>query len=373
MILRPVDRGARTRTSSPQNARGWKRLSFALAITMTGACIGGYALLSITVNGLPPVFLSDGQAVFFQPASESKTDTIDLFMDSDAEGDHPFVQYQIDACGPRPYNGYLLLNQGAQLSHIERSLDGSAASPSYVQEIPEEYPTGSYNPNKVRFPGHSQLIKISIPEVVSCRSSEGRGIEVISGFMEAPLQQNWSGVWGLWHGPHASQSWPNFGPLVETGKFTIAGVNGDWASPPESESSTIQDVDSRPWSVDSSVPAPEFEGQLSWSTNKAIDLNPIATITDAASVALIQDWIVILAIGVGIGGGLLASVLYEQIRPQTRHDNQVNENTRLTEVLAKKNISPVAGSTRLRSWLFGAGVFSLAAWAYRAYRRRNRS
>jgi hypothetical protein len=42
---------------------------------------------------------------------------------------------------------------------------------------------------------------------------------------------------------------------------------------------------------------------------------PTAQFTDSASVALLQDWIVICAVGLGIAGGMLATLLLEWIRP----------------------------------------------------------
>lgn len=233
MISRSARNETHKRTSGQRAARRWKRLSLLLAIMTTGACIGGFALLSATVNGLPPEYdFFDGQALLFQPATESTSDTINLEMDSDANGNHPFVQYTVFACGSQPYNAYLLLSKNAQVSSIKQisGPSGSASSP-HVPTITETSPVPIVA-NTAHF-GTYQWIRISMPEVPPCRLTSDtkvtsfEGMVEIDGFLQAPLQQNWSGPWGLWHGPHASQAWPVFGVIGgETGKVMIAG--GRW-------------------------------------------------------------------------------------------------------------------------------------------------
>jgi hypothetical protein len=41
--------------------------------------------------------------------------------------------------------------------------------------------------------------------------------------------------------------------------------------------------------------------------------------TDTSSLALLQDWIVIFAVGLGVGGGMLAILLLEWLRPRPEH------------------------------------------------------
>lgn len=147
----------------------------------------------------------------------------------------------------------------------------------------------------------------------------------------------------------------------------MRGVDGNWKSP-KSSGSVIEDTDYKAWKVDSSTPDPDILDHPVWQSNKA-EIQPTADITNSESVAFMQDWIVFFSIGLGIGSGLLASLFYDFIRTQAPQGDKDQENTRLTEVLAQGNLSPAAGSMRLRRWFFRVGIFSLVAWAYRNYRR----
>jgi hypothetical protein len=44
-------------------------------------------------------------------------------------------------------------------------------------------------------------------------------------------------------------------------------------------------------------------------------MNPVARLTALSSMALLQDWIVVSAIGLGIDSAMLASLLFEWLRP----------------------------------------------------------
>ena len=65
--------------------------------------------------------------------------------------------------------------------------------------------------------------------------------------------------------------------------------------------------------VDSAMPALAEGGIPTWSDTR--DISPTAQFSDPASIATIQDAIVVLAIIFGIGGGLLASLLFQFLRP----------------------------------------------------------
>jgi len=89
-------------------------------------------------------------------------------------------------------------------------------------------------------------------------------------------------------------------------------------------------------------------------------------------VALTQDWIVILAIGVGIGGGLLASLIYDLIRPKEHPAATIQEDSRKPEPIAQRSPPLPAESSRVKPWLIGIGIISAIVWACTNYRRLNK-
>jgi hypothetical protein len=66
---------------------------------------------------------------------------------------------------------------------------------------------------------------------------QGGSAEGVVGLTFGPVQQSWTGLWGLWHGPHASQAWPLTGAFPGVlpgalGYFTaVSGLSGSWALP----------------------------------------------------------------------------------------------------------------------------------------------
>ena len=94
--------------------------------------------------------------------------------------------------------------------------------------------------------GNVQLAQVNITNITVCQGVSNRAIPSnmlspyafdvqISGTLSKPLQQSWSGLWGLWHGPHAIQSWPLAGGVaaipVGLNNFTVAGLRGQWSQP----------------------------------------------------------------------------------------------------------------------------------------------
>jgi hypothetical protein len=127
------------------------------------------------------------------------------------------------------------------------------------------------------------------------------------------------------------------------------------------------------WTIDSSTPNTTAPNVADWSSMSQI--SPTAQFTDPASVALIQDWIVISAVALGIGGGMLAALLLEWIRPPA--DNLTASKARDSESSA----DPVnaMGQTRRRSRRFkaahwiGAIVMAFFLGYARGQFRRRRS
>jgi hypothetical protein len=292
-------------------------------MVVTAGSIIGYVALSVTVNALPPLRVFPGWVAALEPVSEiGSGEQVSLTVQSDAIGSHPLVSYTLVACGPHRYVADLLIGGSAQLTNIGRFPAQFAAlmPPLQVQRLPDlvlEYGVpASYGP--------VQLIHVSLPQVGCQSASASQETTALSGaalgiegYAAAPFQQSWTGPWGLWHGPHATQDWPLTGALPQTtahGVFTgLAGLSGQWIRPDADIEVSVLNP-SLDQSIDSAIPAPSDPEIASWSGTDG--MNPVARLTSTSSVALLQDWIVVFAVGLGIGGGMLASLLFEWLRPR---------------------------------------------------------
>lgn len=292
-------------------------------MAVTGVSIIGYAALSVTVNALPPLRVFPGWLAVLQPVSEASGEQVSLIVHSDAVGRHPLVSYAVVACGSRPYSADLLIGGSAQLTDIRQYPPQFAAlmPPLRVQRLPDlvlAYGNGaaSYGP--------VQLIRLSLPQFKCLPSAAGQdtagfsgAAEAIEGYAAAPFQQSWKGLWGWWHGPHATQDWPLTGALPQTtahGVFTgVSGLSGQWVRPDAAIQISILNP-SLDQSIDSAIPEPSDPEVASWTGTDG--MNPVARLTSTSYLALLQDWIVVFAVGLGIGGGMLASLLFEWLRPR---------------------------------------------------------
>jgi hypothetical protein len=298
-------------------------LALVLAMAVTGISIIGYVTLSVTVNALPPLHVYPGWLAVLEPVTELSGEQVQLEVQSDAVGSHPLVSYAVAACGPHPYTADLVIGGSARLTGIQPypAQFAGLLPPLRVQRLPDlvlDYGGTASNYGPV------QLIHVSLQKQACVPSSEGQGANAFTGAAEgvaghagAPLQQSWSGPWGWWRGPHAVQAWPLVGALPQItayGAFTgLAGLSGLWVRPDANIEISAQDEPLN-LSIDSAIPAPSDPEVASWTGTNG--MNPVARMTDTSSLALLQDWIVVFAVGLGVGGGMLASLLFEWLRPR---------------------------------------------------------
>ena len=260
-----------------------------------------------------------------EPVSELGGEQVLLKVQSNVVGSHPLVSYTVVACGPHPYSADLLIGGSAQLTGIRPFPSQFAAQlPALrVQRLPDLV-LGYFGWADF---GAVQLIHVSLPQVrcaPAATSQAATGFfgaaEGITGFAAAPIQQSWRGPWGRWHGPHATQAWPLTGTLPGIsvyGAFTgLVGLSGQWVRPDAKIEISALDTPLNQ-SMDSAIPMPSDPAFASWSGTGA--MNPVARLTDTSSVALLQDWIVVFVVGLGIGGAMLASLLFEWLRPHPAH------------------------------------------------------
>jgi len=133
---------------------------------------------------------------------------------------------------------------------------------------------------------------------------------------------SWSGPWGLWHGPHATQAWPLTGalpgiPANVFGEYpAVSGLSGSWSRPLQEYVQVSADDVPVTWSVDSAVPSGSGPYPLTWQGQNPV--SPVVRLTDGSSMALLQNWVVIFAVAFGITGSVLASLLFEWLRGSSR-------------------------------------------------------
>jgi hypothetical protein len=148
-----------------------------------------------------------------QPATASNADTVQILVQARTQGGQTRAAYDVVACGPRPYSGDLLIGGSAQLSAALPNSPLPSSPAPQIQRIPDL----AFYYNGVIDLGAAELVRISLPDVSPCPPTaavQSAGIlprdsaEGVTGVTPGPLQQSWSGPWGLWHGPHAAQAWP---------------------------------------------------------------------------------------------------------------------------------------------------------------------
>jgi hypothetical protein len=346
-----------------------------LAAAVTVTSITGYVALSFTVNGLPP-YPSAGWVAVLQPATGPDADVVQLLVQARTEGNQTRAAYDVVVCGPRPYTGDLLIGGSARLATIlPDPVMPASLPPPRVQRIPDLI----FNFGGVINLGAVQLVHISLPDVSTCPATSGGqspailpggSDQGIVGVTSGPVQQSWAGPWSWWHGPRASQAWPLTGvfPGVAPGALgdfiAVSGLSGSWTRPVQEYAQVSADDVPVSWSVDSAMPAASGPYPLVWQSRTPV--SPIAQLTDSPSLALLQDWIVIFAVGLGIAGSMLASLLFEWLRPHPKQaavgSHSHPSRTPVTADGQAEPASPAAPGTQGR-WLALLGAVIVIGWA----------
>ncbi len=293
------------------------------AVTVTS--ITGYVALSFTVNGLPP-YPSAGWVAVLQPATGPDADVVQLLVQARTEGNQTRAAYDVVVCGPRPYTGDLLIGGSARLATIlPDPVMPASLPPPRVQRIPDlifnfggvinlgpsSWCTSASSMSAPARPHPAASLPPSCPAAAIRGSSESR-----PGRCSKAGQAPGAGGTG-----RASQAWPLTGafPGVAPGALgdfiAVSGLSGSWTRPVQEYAQVSADDVPVSWSVDSAMPAATGPYPLVWQSRTA-PLSPIAQLTDSPSLALLQDWVVIFAVGFGIAGSMLASLLFEWLRPR---------------------------------------------------------
>lgn len=297
------------------------------------ASIAFYAAVSATVNGEPPTTPYQGFVTVLQPVVGSfSVDQVDLTAAATTPGgpgQKPALSYDLAVCGTQPFSGTLLIGGNARLSHLSGvpALGTSTAvASSRVENLPDltfqDEGTGS-----VIDLGPVQAISLTMPAPGKCVSAYssaqpeppffGQGL-TISGQAAAPVERQWRLGW--WAGPRSSEVWPLTGNLPgisdqELGSFqALDGLHGAWARPLDQYNTVSVGALKANASVDEAQPELSSDTDLTWESAQA--LQPNAVVTNTLSMSRWQNWLVWAGIFLGIGGSLLASLLYDVARPK---------------------------------------------------------
>jgi hypothetical protein len=365
MRRRPAPGKARRRL---RKLAAWSFIS-----ALSFASIGGYVALSVTQNGPSPYWQFSGDVFLMQSISQPNVDKVQLTVQSEpfTRGAGPAINYAVWVCGPRPYSADLVLTEDAQITPI--NLDpGDPLFPSSVQRFSGSGPDYYISNSDGSVVDSGQVIRFNFPKTPPCQKGTTPAVRVVSGYLYGPLQQSWSGPWNLWHGPHAAQSWPQVGlpPSQISGSFTIPGIAGIWNVPASLNIEVTEDDPAPGWSINLSAPSTSAPDALSWSGTN--EISPSAQLTNTASIAVLQDWIVISAIGFGIGGAMLASLLFEWIHPREAQEKPTDSRGLMNSSAPISRLGQANRTNRgLPTRLVVLGVAFVVGYARRRQRRHD--
>lgn len=322
--------------------RAGRRYAAARSVLIVALAISSfvaYAVVSVTINGEPSVRPFQGWVVLLQPADELPDHQVMLVVAASvpgAPGDHPQLTYTVAACGDRPFNGVLILGGDARLTDLRTtgSLQGTVAtspdgsSQSSTDEVANLTVLDVPSNERIDL-GPAQMLHLQSASAQRCVSPYssvhppapfvGDG-QITTGRALAPVQRN--SELGWWTGPRSSQVWPLVGSfpgvsLNDLGVFTgVRGLLGQWTRPIQQYFRVdIGGITSRAL-VDQVRPEPTDTTRLVW--DGAQPLQPTVLLTNVEVMGRWQAALVAAAVGLGIGGALLASLLFEISRPPSR-------------------------------------------------------
>ena len=266
-------------------------------------------------------------------------------------------------------------------------LAGPHGAQSPIHNLPD-LEIGDEGTGQILNLGGAQLIELDFPAVGPCYSTPGSSSSSVSGCAQeftgnadASVQNRWALAW--WRSPRQSQEWPLLGEFQGTnshdlGAFEgITGLTGSWSRPlQESLSVSVGGLTDKT-SVDIALPASTDPLGLGWTM--WTPFQPSAQLTDTNAMARWQEMLVYAGIALGLGGGLLASLLFEWLRnePEPGKPEPPSsapppgppvEPPRSTRATPDAQFPGPATSRMIAAAAAGAAV---AAWLTRPMRRRD--
>jgi len=314
----------------PKKGSGFRARLGVAAILLVGlSSVACYAVISATVNGQPSTAPFSGFVALLQTAGRFSQDQVELEatpLVPGGPGQRPALSYQVSVCGNQPFSGVLLIGGDARLSHLQGNPalgTATAAGEASLQDLPDL----AFLNEGTGIPFHLgpvQAIHITMTSPLQCASTYstqqplpqflGR-VQVVMGQAAAPVERQWRLGW--WAGPRSSQSWPSIGlPGVnanDLGEFlALGGLHGAWMRLTR-QYFVVSVGGLQPMAlIDESRPSLSSSTSLDWEETQP--MQPIAVVTNTTSMSAWQNWLVGAGIFLGIGGSLMASLLYDWAR-----------------------------------------------------------
>ena len=317
------------------------RLGVATILLAGLASVIFYAAVSATINGEPSTLPFRGFVALLQSAGTFSQDQVKLMaapLVPGGPGQHPALSYEIAVCGNQPFRGVLLIGGNARLSDLRGTPalgTRNTVGQSSLEDLPDLTFLDEGTASELDL-GSVQAIHLAMSHPGRCASAYsthqvpppfgGQG-QIITGHTAAPVLRQWRLGW--WNGPRASQSWPLIGNLPgisdhDLGEFqALDGLRGAWARfIKQYYAVSVGGLQPRA-SVDEARPEPTTSTGLDWDSMQP--LQPVAVVTNTTSLNAWQNWLVAAGIFLGIGGALLASLLYEWARPSHAQHSSAND------------------------------------------------
>lgn len=242
-------------------------------------------------------------------------------LEPGASGTRPGVTYTVAACGPRRFEGVLLLGGAARLDELKRPGAGArniADLRVYDVATGMDIPLG---------PVQSIPVALRSTRCASRFSRSGEGVFTgaatdVTGHIAAPLRRKATGLLGLWDGSREAQTWPLVGtmPGIARGalgvfRFSDRSLAGNWARPLH-EYLRVSVAASFTNSAQVELARPDLarDGSFAWSGTAPFE--PHARLVNEARMAALQQQLIAATIWLAIAGSLVASLLFAWLRPQ---------------------------------------------------------
>ena len=339
------------------------------------ASVACYAAISATINGRPSTSPFSGFVMLLQAAGRFSQDQVKLEatpLVPGGPGQRPTLAYQVNVCGNQPFSGVLLIGGDARLSHLQGTPAlgaATAAGQTSRQDLPELafFSEGTGIPFDL---GPVQAIHITMTSPGKCASAYSTQqplpqflgeVQVVTGQAAAPVERQWRLGW--WAGPRSSQSWPSIGGLPgisdnDLGEFlALKGLHGAWMRLTQQYFAvSVGGLQARAL-IDESRPSLASSTSLDWEGTQP--LQPIAVVTNTTSMSAWQNWLVAAGIFLGIGGSLMASLLYDWARPKqpqvTLSDDATRQVRQERPLSSTHRTAATTAAVILFAWIIGSG------------------
>ena len=311
--------------------RSLKSIKYGAVVLVGFSSIVAFIVVSGVINAQPTTNVFEGWVTVLQPSSDIGPNQVQLRLravDAGGPGQNPVLEYSVLTCGDKPFRGVMVIGGDARISKAviqdSRGIvtdEAGWAGNSALVDVPD-LALGDANGDSWEL-GSVQLVDLKMDSVPPClpAGSPNDPLSVATGYVVAgvagaPVGRKATFL-GL-QGPRSGQSWPMAGafpglPIELKGEFTgVRGLSGSWIIPTVLHNQVSAGGLSPRATVDLSQPAPADNLSLTW--NSLQPLRPSARLTNIDSMAIWQQWLVAAGIGFGIGGSLLASLLFEWAR-----------------------------------------------------------